>query len=59
MLSAIFSVLILVADVWAILNVAQSTESNGTKAVWIVAIVLLPLVGFIAWYFAGPKSASG
>jgi hypothetical protein len=59
MLSAIISVLILVADVWAIINVAQSRETTGTKAIWIVAIILLPVLGFIAWYFAGPKSASG
>jgi len=59
MFSSILGVLILIADIWAILNVAQSSESTGTKALWIVAILLLPVLGLIIWYFAGPKSASG
>ena len=59
MFNGILGVLILIADIWAILNVAQSSESTGTKALWIVAIILLPVLGLIIWYFAGPKSASG
>ena len=59
MLGALFSLLVLVADVWAILNIAQSRESTAAKAVWIVLVLLLPVLGFIIWYFAGPKSASG
>ena len=58
MLSTILSILILIADIWAILNVAQSSETTGTKALWIVVILLLPVLGLIVWYFAGPKSAT-
>jgi hypothetical protein len=58
MLESVFALLVLVADVWAILNVFQSKESTGSKALWIVLILILPLLGFIVWYFAGPKSAS-
>ena len=35
MISGLLSVLILIADIWAIVNVAKSRESTGTKAVWI------------------------
>jgi len=59
MLSAILSLLILIADIWAIINIFQSSESTGTKALWIVLVLLLPLLGLAIWYFAGPKSASG
>ena len=59
MLTTIFSLLILIADIWAVINIVQSSESTGTKALWIVLVVLLPLLGLIIWYFAGPKSASG
>ena len=48
---------VLVLDIWAILNVAQSSVPTGTKALWIVLILLLPLLGLIIWYFAGPKKA--
>ena len=59
MLTTIFSLLILIADIWAVINIVQSSESTGTKALWIVLVLLLPLLGLIIWYFAGPKSASG
>ena len=48
--------LVLIADVWAILNVAQSSVSNEKKALWIVLVVFAPVLGFILWYFLGPKS---
>jgi hypothetical protein len=53
----LLTLLILVADVWAILNVFQSSESTGTKALWIVLVLVLPVLGFVIWYFAGPKSS--
>jgi len=46
---------ILVLDVWAILRVSQSSATTLAKTVWIVAILLLPLLGVIAWFFVGPK----
>ena len=48
--------LILIGDVWAVINIAQSSVSNEKKALWIVLVVVLPLVGLILWYFLGPKS---
>ena len=55
-MEGILGVLILLADIYAILQIAQSSSTTGTKAVWIVIVLLLPLIGVIAWYFAGPKS---
>jgi len=54
--NSIFGVLVLIGDVWAIINIAQSSASNEKKALWIVLVVLLPLVGLILWYFLGPRS---
>jgi len=51
-------VLILAADIWAVLNIAQSSVSNEKKVLWIVLVVLLPLLGLILWYFLGPRSGS-
>jgi Phospholipase_D-nuclease N-terminal len=48
--------LILVGDVWAIINIAQSSVSNEKKLIWIIAVVLLPLLGLILWYFLGPRN---
>jgi hypothetical protein len=55
----LFGLLILVADVWAIVNIFQSSESTGTKALWIVLVLVLPVLGFVIWYFAGPKTSGG
>jgi len=53
----IFGLIILVADIWAIVNVFGSTASTGAKVLWILLILILPVLGLIIWYFAGPRSA--
>ena len=47
--------LILAGDIWAIINILQSSVSNEKKLIWIIAVVLLPLLGLILWYFLGPR----
>ncbi len=59
MFEGLLGLLILIADVWAILNVFQSSESTGSKALWTVLVLVLPVLGFVIWYFAGPKARSG
>lgn len=54
--TGLFSLLVLIADVWAVVNVFQSNASTGAKVVWIVAIIILPILGFVIWFFAGPRS---
>ena len=56
MLKAIFGLAILIADIWAIISIVQSRETNGIKAMWVVLILVLPILGLIIWYFAGPRS---
>ncbi len=50
--------LVLGLDIWAIVSVLGSSASSGRKAIWILLIVVLPLLGFIIWLVAGPKGAS-
>nr|WP_111301249.1 PLDc N-terminal domain-containing protein [Paracoccus saliphilus] len=52
----LFSIIIFVLDVWAIAQIINTNESNKAKILWILLIVILPLVGLIIWYFAGPKA---
>ncbi|MBT8121550.1 MAG: PLDc N-terminal domain-containing protein [Gammaproteobacteria bacterium] len=56
-IGGLFGLLILAANVWAILNIFQSTSTTGSKALWIVLVLVLPLLGVIIWYFAGPREA--
>ena len=51
----IVGLLILAGDVWAIINVFQSSASNEKKLIWILAVVLLPLLGLILWFLLGPR----
>ena len=53
--NGLWGVLILVGDIWAIINVFQSSASNEKKLIWIVAVLLLPLLGLILWYLLGPR----
>ena len=51
----IFGLLLLIVNVWAIVKIVGSSASTGAKALWIVLILVLPLLGLIIWFLAGPK----
>lgn len=51
----ILGLLILIGDIWAIINIFQSSASNAEKIIWIVAVLLLPLLGLILWFVFGPR----
>ncbi|WP_208351759.1 PLD nuclease N-terminal domain-containing protein [Pseudaestuariivita rosea] len=54
----ILGALLLVACIYAIYNVLTSGASTGAKLLWTLLIVLVPLIGFIIWLIAGPKSSA-
>lgn len=56
--NGLFGVLVLAGDIWAILNIAQSKVSNEKKALWIVLVIVLPVLGLILWYFLGPRDGT-
>jgi len=51
----IFGLVILILDIWAIVNIVQSGAPTGAKVLWIVLVLLLPLVGLIIWALLGPR----
>ncbi|HUR42027.1 MAG TPA: PLD nuclease N-terminal domain-containing protein [Verrucomicrobiae bacterium] len=54
--SGFFGLVLLVLDIWAIVHVLGSNADTPKKVGWTVLIVVLPLLGFIIWAFAGPRS---
>jgi hypothetical protein len=54
-IGGLFGLIILIFDVWAILKVFQSSASNGAKVFWTVLILVLPILGLLIWFIAGPK----
>lgn len=53
--NGLIGVLVLAGDIWAILNISQSSVSNQKKLLWIIAVVLLPVLGLLLWFFLGPR----
>lgn len=56
-IGGLFGLIILVADIWAIVNIIGSGASTGAKVLWTLLIIFLPLIGLIIWLIAGPRSA--
>lgn len=52
----LFGVIIFLLDVWAIASIINTNENTQTKLIWIAIVAFLPVIGLIAWWFAGPKA---
>lgn len=48
--------ILLVLNVWAIVKVIGSKATDIKKVIWVVVILILPVIGFIAWLIFGPRS---
>ncbi len=57
-LSGFGGLIVLALDIWAILSIAGSSATTGRKVLWILLVVVLPLLGFLIWLIAGPRSRS-
>jgi hypothetical protein len=58
-MSSVFGIIVLILDIWALINVFGSRGSTtGQKLLWTLLIVLLPLIGFIVWLVAGPRKSA-
>ena len=57
-MEGIIGLIILIADIYAIIQIIQSSAEVIKKTIWIVLVLVLPVLGFIAWFFLGPRSQS-
>jgi hypothetical protein len=51
-----WGLLLLIADVWAIINIVQSNADTTKKVLWTVGVLVFPVVGFIFWLALGPRT---
>ena len=51
----LIGLLVLIADLYAIYQILTSGESTAGKVVWTLVVLILPVLGFIAWLVAGPR----
>ncbi len=56
-ISGLLGILVLIAYIWAIINVLQSQATKLNKVVWTVLVLVLPMLGLILWTILGPKRA--
>ena len=54
--TGVVGLLVLILDIWAVINILGSASSVGSKLVWTLVILLLPVIGVIIWFFLGPRS---
>ena len=54
-MGGILGLIVFVLDVLAIVDCVKSGKDTGKKALWIILILVLPLVGLILYYFIGKK----
>jgi hypothetical protein len=54
MFTSLLGLVILVLDIIAIAAVLKSSADSGTKLLWIVLIILLPVLGMILYFLMGP-----
>ena len=54
-MGGLLGIVVAVLDIWAIIRVLGSGATTAAKIGWSLLIILLPFVGLVIWYFAGPK----
>ena len=52
-----FGLLVLVADIWAIISIIGSDRSTGKKVLWVILVLILPILGWLIWLIMGPRAA--
>ena len=55
-IEVLLGLIVVIGDVWAIVNVLMSrTTTAVVKFIWVLLILLLPVIGLIVWLVAGPR----
>ncbi len=57
-LNGLLGLIIVILDIWAVINVLQSGAQTGAKVLWVLLIIFLPVIGLIIWALAGPRGAA-
>lgn len=51
----IFGFILFILDIWAWINIFQSNKSVFVKILWALFVLIIPIIGLVIWFFAGPK----
>ena len=50
----LFGILVFILDIIAIVSIVKSSADTGTKLLWVVLVVLLPVIGMVLYFVMGP-----
>jgi hypothetical protein len=54
-MGALLGLVVLVLDIIAIVDLLKSSMDTGKKALWIILILILPLVGMVLYFLLNKK----
>lgn len=57
-MNGLIGLVVLILDIVAILDIVKSSMDGGKKALWIILVVLLPLIGMILYFLIGKKKVA-
>lgn len=50
--------IVLLIDIWLLVNISRSSKCSSTKIGWALLILLLPVVGWVIWGITGPRGVT-
>ncbi|WP_296702229.1 PLDc N-terminal domain-containing protein [Thiocapsa sp. UBA6158] len=53
--TGILGLIHLALTIYAIVKIVGSSAGTGSKVLWILLVLLLPVVGLILWFLFGPS----
>ena len=56
-INGLLGLILLILDLWAIISTVSSRAGTGTKVLWVLVVLFLPLLGFLLWLFVGPRGS--
>ena len=51
---SLLGLIILVLDIIAIVSILKSSADTGTKLLWVILVILLPVIGMVLYFLMGP-----
>lgn len=51
----LFGLIVAAAIIYALYKTLTSAATTGVKVIWVLVLLFLPILGFIAWLIFGPK----
>ena len=54
--AGLVGLILLALNLWAIVSIVGSPETTGAKVLWTLLVLVMPVLGFIIWLVAGPRS---